>query len=174
MAKEKLKFIHALANKKVKDMVTIFDLERDKLYMHYFPKKSSTNADPETLINFIENEIVQEIIPQPLPHEQSIQLDNELEKFTSPEKEDDEVLIVSSSQSLYSRNQEIVIFGYERKVNEIKKQILKIIENNIVITYKLDSIDRFQVYTFFETILLIRLSSNVIRLTIYLKIILMN
>lgn len=159
MSQEKLNFLHALVNKKVRDMVTVFELEKDKLYMHYFPKKSCTNADPEILINLIENEIIQQAMPQPLPHEQCTQLDNELEKFTSPETEDDEVFVAYGSRSFHSRNQDVVIFGYEKKVNEIKKQMLNIIEKNIVVTYKLDSIDRYQVMliTFLKLILLIRL-----------------
>ncbi|CAF4593643.1 unnamed protein product [Rotaria socialis] len=150
MSKEKMKFLHELVNKKINDIITIFELDRDKLHMHYFPKQTSNTTDTDPLMNFIENEILQEIIPLPLPHERSLQLDNELKQITSQEMKNDEILITRNGISRHANQKDIVLFGYDRKVIEIQKQILTVIEKYILITYKLNSIGQFQINTLDE------------------------
>ncbi|CAF5008920.1 unnamed protein product [Rotaria sp. Silwood1] len=119
--------------------------------MHYFPKHYSSHVDSERLLNFVENEIQHAVITLPLLHERSTKLDNELDNIISLQEKNDEILIIRDRLSPHTANKEIVLFGYDRKVNELKKEISSIIEKYILITYDLTSIDPNQMSTLIET-----------------------
>jgi hypothetical protein len=131
-------------------MITVFEKKNDfSLCIYYLFKQSFSSIDFEKLEYFIQYEIVQETIPLPLLHERSSQLETELKEIESDKIIEDEVLIVQDRFFLKIKQKEIVLFGYDKKVNEIKKKFLNIIERNILITYKLNSIVTSFVSIFF-------------------------
>ncbi|CAF1337143.1 unnamed protein product, partial [Rotaria sordida] len=99
----------------------------------------------------MQNDILQEIIPLPLPHERSIQLESELKKIISEQMTNDEILIINRCLFQTTKQKQIVLFGYNRKVIDIKKQISNIIETNILITYTLNSISAYEMQSIMET-----------------------
>ncbi len=141
-------FLQNYVNRKLNDLITIIEKSFGLLSIYSSPKELSNDIDPERLEDLIQNEIAQEIIPLPLPHERSPQLEAELKEIESDETLADEVLIVRSSIFQKTKQKEIVLFGDVKKVNELKRKILNIIETNILITYKLNPIDTFLVSRF--------------------------
>jgi len=130
-------------------MITVFEKSSGSLYIYCSSQLLSNDIDTEKLEYFIQHEIVQETLSLPLPHERSPQLETELKKIESDETIKDDVLIVHTGIYLKTKQKEIVLFGYDKKVNELKTKILNIIETNILITYKLNQIDTFRVNNIF-------------------------
>ncbi|CAF1440926.1 unnamed protein product [Rotaria sordida] len=150
MTDDKMKFLQKLLNKKVNNIFTVLSLENTRLCMYYLPTETSTTADIDKLMYFIQNGILQEVIQLPLPHERSQQLENDLNNTVSQQMTNDEVLITYKCLFLEKNPKQIVILGYNKKVIEIKKQIFDIIERNIVITYKLNLLNRYQIENFID------------------------
>ncbi|CAF3774284.1 unnamed protein product [Rotaria sp. Silwood1] len=64
----------------------------------------------------MQNDISQEIIPLPFPHERSIQFESELKKTISKEMTNDEILIIRKCLFQTTKQKQIVLFGYDRKI----------------------------------------------------------
>ncbi|CAF3163547.1 unnamed protein product [Rotaria sp. Silwood2] len=150
MTDDKMKFLQKLLNKKVNNIFTVLLLENTRLCMYYLPMETSTTADIDKLMYFIQNGILQEVIQLPLPHERSQQLENDFHNLVSQQMTNDEVLITYKCLFLEKYPKQIVILGYNKKFMEIKKQIFDIIERNILITYKLNLLSRYQTENFID------------------------
>lgn len=142
------KFLQKLINQQVTDLFTIISIDRGEMKLYYLPRDPSSDANGEKLESFLQNEISQATISLPLPHERSPQLETEFKQFQAEESENDQVLIVFGSLTVKTKQKEIVLFGYDRKVIELKKKVLHIIERNTITTYKLPPIDEFLVSPF--------------------------
>jgi hypothetical protein len=151
-------------NKKINDMITVIQKSENLLCIYYSSYQVFQDVNTDKLEYFLQNEILQETIPLPLAHERSPQLETELKKIEPDKTIEDEILIVRSGIFLKTKQKEIILFGYDKRVNELKKKILPIIERNTLITYKLNPMNMSLVSLIFYQMII---SSIYIRLNIY-------
>ena len=142
---KKAKFLQRLVNRKLNDIITVLKLEYGRLCVYCLSKEPFKNADISKLQYFLEHKLVEETIKLPVLQEQSMQLESELMKILPKKFKKTEVLTVLEDVWLKANRHEVILFGYCKKVAEIKQQIVNIIETNIVMTFKLDSRPAFTV-----------------------------
>ncbi len=122
-------------------MITVFQKSDRSLCIYYSSQQGFKDVSTKKLEYFLQNEVLHETIPLPLPHERTPQLEAELKKIESDKTTEDEILIIRSGIFLKTKQKEIVLFGYDKRVIEIKNKIVPMIERNTLITYKLNSMN---------------------------------
>lgn len=134
------KFLGQLLNRKMLNLFTIVSINEKSLNIFYLCRDLlGENMNENELESFLKNEIFQEILVLPPPHERSSQLETELKELQNEKADgDDEVAIISTTKS---KSKEIVLFGCEPHIIELKKKFIHIIERNLLHTYKLSSVD---------------------------------
>ncbi|CAF3641303.1 unnamed protein product [Rotaria sp. Silwood1] len=166
MTGRRLNLLQTLFNKEFDDVISIFTLRTNGLNVYYLPKRPFSTVNAEKLMYFIENEIIQEIIPLPTSFAQSSKMAEELEKIINGEEEDNqnkedteneedeeddgdgEVIVKFNKTSSQAKQQEIILYGYCEKVTEIKRKILNLTEKYTLIPYKLNPKHKYQIESF--------------------------
>ena len=142
MEKRLWKFLEKLLNKKLPNLFTIVRINEGLLDLFYLPRDPSNEISRgDQFKSFLKNELFHEIIFLPLSHERSPRLETELEELKNENLADDDenndVTIISTSWTMKSKPEELVLFGCEPRITELKKKFLQTIERNLLITYKL-------------------------------------
>lgn len=137
---ESLNLLHRLINKKIDNLFTLVAVTSDGTFsVNALPKNPTDEINIEKLENFLCHDVVKEVISLPLPHERSIQMKTELNALLAEHNADHEILV----KKIYTGKQkEFVIFGLEKNVQKLKRDLQQIIERNILHTYKLNPMDR--------------------------------
>ncbi|CAF1177333.1 unnamed protein product, partial [Rotaria sordida] len=150
MVGTRMNLLQTLINRRINDIISVLVLKNYGLYVYYLPKKPFGTIDAKNLTYFIENEVSLDVIQLPPSYERSLHVERELREIISREKENNEIFILFNGVLPNVKRQEIILYGYRKKVIKIKKEILNVFEKNTLIAYKLNFKSQQQIEAFTE------------------------
>lgn len=135
-------------NKRLHHLFVICE-ERSKysLGIHYIDKKPLESADRNKFDQLIQSEVLQETILVPSSDEDVRHTEKKFLKVISEAVANGEVYVsfAFADISFKTMQKAIIIFGYREQVNQLKKELLSLIESDPLMIFKLNSLKDYQV-----------------------------